>query len=123
MNAQRTFLAAISVSLAICLTGCMSGKQRYKLHRRELDAQAKQARTYKPIEFKGIVRIEASDGIVINVPMEQLRLKDIPNDFKTGTDLLKWAGVMGLTGYAIKSATGDTSSSSVTNNNAGAAGE
>lgn len=111
---------AIAIILSLLSAGCaMSGKQRYRLHKRELAAQANQQRVYQPIEFKGVVKIEASDGIVIQVPMEQLRLKDVPNDFKTGADLLKWAGAMGLTGYAIHSATGDTSSSSsnVTNNN------
>lgn len=113
MRIVAVFIAA--ACLTGCITGCMSGKQRYRLHKRELAAQANQQRTYKPIEFKGLVKIEASDGIVINVPMEQLRLKDIPNDFKTGTDLLKWAGGMGLTGYAIHSATGDTSSTTTNN--------
>lgn len=102
--------------LSMCLVGlllcscAMSSKQRYRLEKRMISAQAEQERTYQPIAFKGVVTLTASDGIVINVPMEQLRFKNIPDDFKTGADLVKWLGAMGLTGYAIHSATGDTNS-------------
>ncbi|MFA6779787.1 MAG: hypothetical protein WCU80_08425 [Paludibacteraceae bacterium] len=93
----------------------MSGKQRYRLHREKIRATAKQQRTYSPIEFKGLTTITAQDGVTVTVPMEQLKFKDIPDDFKTGADLAKWLGAMGLAGYAIHSAAGDTAS--VTNNN------
>lgn len=110
----------VLIALCVSVTGChMTGKQRYKLEMAAIKAQAEQERTYQPIVFKGVVTIQASDGVVVNVPLEQLRLKEIPNDFKTGADLTKWLGAMGLTGYAIHSAAGD--SRSVQNNNAGGA--
>lgn len=101
------------------LMGCMSGKQRYKLHMAEIKATANQQRTYNPITLKGKVKITADDGMVVTVPMEQLTFKEIPNDFKTGADLAKWLGAMGLTGYAIHSASGDNTTNNVTNSTEG----
>lgn len=111
----------IAVLLSMSLLGCvgMSGKERSKREKQLIKATAKQARTYQPIVFKGVTTITAADGIVINVPLEQLRFKEIPNDFKTGADLVKWLSAAGLTGYAIHSVAGD--SSVINNNNAGGA--
>lgn len=89
----------ILLSMLIPFTACMSGKQRFKLQRDLIRAQAAQARTYTPLVMQGKTTISAENGITIVVPQEQLNFTPIPNDFETIADLTKFG--LGVGGAII----------------------
>jgi hypothetical protein len=111
--------------LAAALCGCMSPKQRAWLHTKDIAARYAQARTYQPVSITALDGItfdaKGATSITLNVPLEQLASTPIPDDCKTVTDFLKWAGGMGLIGYGLHQAAQPGTTTNITNNNAPAA--
>lgn len=108
--------SVLLVLLLLC-SSCMSGKQRYRLYSERMKLEAGQARVYQPLVTKGKTTITADDGIAIMVPIEQLGLTSIPDDYSTTLDFAKFATGVGGAIIGVKELNKTRTNKTIINNN------